>query len=700
MAKAADQLDTEPLPHERVEAFVSLARKFSDVLIHSDKWDEKVWACEGFVVKGQNRTTFNLYFHEFFAKLRLGKVVAGEPLDETFAQFAKAYVRYLHSTAPVTWDSTKVRLEALRVIEHSFRALGFTPRIENLSVGVLNHTIDAVRSIGGASRQYSLAVCIQQVYQFCRERMFLNGPFEWRQPIQRPEPRAQRLDKGAKTWRENRLPSVSSFQALGHIFRHAITVPDRLMSSVCAIMISVPIRVHEVLQLRLDCEVYGTTKSKRDEDIETYGLRVWPGKGNPPQVKWVPTAMVSIVQEAIRTLVDMGRAGREMALWYEQHPTKIFLPAEVAHLRELEWIHRMDLAKILGINSRDSVDNWVKKRPLIRRKSSTADSRLDLVNFADIEREILGLLPRGFPYFNGYDDQLFSNSLILVKYNEFHATRATYQCMIETCTVSLMQLWLNGGEGKANVFDRWGFEEPDGNRMQVNTHAFRHWLNTIAQLKGLSDLDIAKWSGRDPSQNEAYNHVTSEEILTQIRDAVDGGNVVGPLFEGEIQREVRSPVTKQEFLQTQIGSALLTDAGFCVHDYSLLPCQNYADCLGCSENVFIKGDTSHRDKIEKRLSIAESQQLEAEAAVNESFRGADRWLTLHARSIDLMRRMLAVHGDPMIVDGTVVNMDVGRQDNPIAMAFRDREATGTSFPGSKIRSLKTFNSDDLDIWEN
>lgn len=682
---AAVELAALQSPSDRLHKFIELARHKLSALVDTELWEGDVWPANGFIKKGQNRQTFNLYFYRHGVTKARGREVEGEPLYPQFKEFTKAYMRYMHSSAPVSWESTKFRLGALRIIESSFRTFGLEPRIDNLNVVVLNTAIEIAGSSGGPSRHYQLAGFMEQVFKFCKEWNFLNGPFEWRQPIRKPPAKLNALGQDAKDWRESRLPSGDSFHALGHIFRNAETFRDKLLSAISAIMASVPIRAHEVLQLREDCEVYGTTTSEDGEAFETYGIRVWPGKRNPPQVKWVPTVMVSVVQEAVARLRQITAPARVIAGWYEAHPWQVFLPPDLAHLRETEWINRRDVAALLGISELDSVNLWLDAHPDIRRKrSSPTSARLDLVNFGDFERAMIAYLPRTFPFYNGHGDQAYSQTLTLIMYNGLHATRATYRCMIQDCTIGALQDWLNGkGQGqKESVFERWGFTEADGSPMRVSTHAFRHWLNTVAQLKGLSDLDIAKWSGRDPAQNKAYNHVTPEEVLSQIKAAINDGNVVGPLFEAGEPRRMNPPADRRAFMDAQIGSAHVTDSGFCVHDYSLLPCQNYGDCLGCSENVFIKGDPGHRTKIEKRLVLAEMQLIEAEAAVDAQFSGADRWMKLHRRSINRMRRILSIHDDGSIPDGTVVNLESADQDNDVAMAFRDRAALGADEPVS------------------
>jgi hypothetical protein len=226
------------------------------------------------------------------------------------------------------------------------------------------------------------------------------------------------------------------------------------------------------------------------------------------------------------------------------------------------------------------------------------------------------------------------------------------------------------------VFKAWGMTERNGAEIQITTHAFRHWLNTIAQLRGMSELDIAKWSGRDVSQNKAYNHVSPEERVAQIRDALDDGNAIGPMFEAAKLEGVRQPVDRRDFIDAQIGSALTTDCGICVHDYSLLPCSHHGDCLGCSENIFVKGDLKHSERVSMRLSLTQKQLSDAQHSIDKEGVGVDRWIEAHQTSVDRMSQMMAIHSDPEVPDGTIVSLSKGIRDSEIAMALRDRVEHG------------------------
>lgn len=675
----------------RVLDFIHLAQNEITALIPNDGWQETVWdVTTHFTTKGATRRARRFIFCNAEAELSHDGSFNGDLLHADFINFAKAYCRYKHATSPVAYENQRKRLNGLQFIEAAFRSLGSLPRIENCNPTVLNTAITLAKDSGGAARHYQFAVYIEQVHRFCLEHRFYAAPFQWKHGVRKPKDGNEELGEKARQVRSDRLPSPEAFSALAHVFRNATSHIDRVLSAVCAICCSVPIRAHEVLQLREDCEVFEKRRdveaSAPDESVGTeaiaYGLRVWPGKGNPPQVKWVPTLMASVVQEAVARLRDECRPMREVAAWYEKNPDDVWLPPELKHLRGSEWIAISDLMTVLGSENRNSVLSWVKFTAKARYRSITRKDGVEEISFADAEKWILAALPPDFPWFNGDEGQRYSETLILLPLRAGARRRTPYPCVVDACSVQKFEQWLSGHEyegGKQqSIFKRFGFTERDGSPIEITTHSFRHWLNTIAQLRGMSDLDIAKWSGRDPSQNQAYNHVTPEELVSQVRGFLEENEGIGPVFDAARLLERRKPIDRDEFLKAQIGSAHVTDFGVCIHDYSLLPCQTHGDCLGCAENVFVKGEKKHLERIEQRLALARHQLRESTKAEHDGLYGADRWTQDHLANIARMQEMIAYHRNETIPDGTVINLEAKRTDNDVAMAIRDRQARDTA----------------------
>jgi hypothetical protein len=254
-----------------------------------------------------------------------------------------------------------------------------------------------------------------------------------------------------------------------------------------------------------------------------------------------------------------------------------------------------------------------------------------------------------------------------------------YRCMIEPITINQ----INSGLGSrvkhdcGSIFARFGFTEPDGSPIKITTHQFRHYLNSLAQAGEMSQLDIAKWSGRkDVRQNAAYDHVTPDQMLQKIRDAVgDESQMFGPL--AEIPKKVL--ISRDEFARLKVPTAHITDVGFCIHDYTMSPCQLHMDCIHCEDLVCLKGDEEKTQRLRLRLEEARDLQERAEQAVSEGYAGSDRWLKHHKSTVERLSQLCSIMDDPKVPLGAVVQLSPPRSTSQVEDVTKDR-LPATSVP--------------------
>ncbi len=467
---------------------------------------------------------------------------------------------------------------------------------------------------------------------------------------------------------------------LAHVYCQPRNLRDELLAAVCLTCICAPWRASEVLQLRIDCEV--TEKRREGErEVPAYGLRAFPGKGNKPQIKWIPDIAVDRAEEAIRRLRARCAEARTIAAWYVGNPDRIYLPSDLAHLRGAEWLTSDQVAELAG----QTVGvHWAKKAGLEARASALPSRGRPYYEyrFADLQRAVLEQLPRDFPHQNGLKTHPYSEALILVRQGALRADTGGggSRVMFEPIDIDQFNRWLSGTPDHSTVFQQYGSpEEEDGSPIEITTHAFRHWNNNIGHKKRLSQEDLALWSGRDPGQNKYYDHQTAAEFRTDLLEMARKAGGIGPVFEAADSLPKLAPISREEFLREQIGSSHATEVGACFHDYALQPCQNHGDCVTCEENGFIKGDQQHRAEIARLLGLTEMQLTAAKAAMSDGDYGADFWVQDHERKARRLRLMLAKHDDTGIPDGTVVTLPADRQDSEIEQAMRlrgEREQMG------------------------
>lgn len=389
--------------------------------------------------------------------------------------------------------------------------------------------------------------------------------------------------------------------------------------------------------------------------------------------------MVSVVQEAIRKIRKITSEARCIAQWYEDQPGKIYLRDEIEYLRGREWVSMQELADILGFNRVNSSNAWYKTYGI----STVKNNGKRLVRFSDVEKTVVGMLPRSFPVMVKDSNCKYSEALFVVRVNELGAQRSIYNCMFESITIDQINTGLGGRaeHGYSSIFSRFGFTESDGSPINVSTHQFRHYLNTLAQAGGLSQLDIAKWSGRkNIRQNAAYDHVTPGQMVQKIRDAIGDDSIMfGPL--AELSKKTLIP--RDEFARLVVPTAHTTELGYCIHDYTMSPCQLQMDCIHCTDLICVKGDVEKEGRLRQLLEEARNLMQRAEDAKKDGYYGSDRWLEHHKTTVERLSQLCSIIDDPKVPIGSLIQLSASKPPaRQVEMQRRLDAADGTSLASS------------------
>jgi hypothetical protein len=222
-----------------------------------------------------------------------------------------------------------------------------------------------------------------------------------------------------------------------------------------------------------------------------------------------------------------------------------------------------------------------------------------------------------------------------------------------------------------SIFEKHGFREPDGSSILTSTHKIRHYLNTLAQLGGLSQLDVALWSGRAKvSENNVYDHVSNRDVLAMVRAAVGEPNQTkGPMARLHGIKLLK----RSEFARLKVPTAHTTDLGYCIHDYSMLPCQAHQDCLNCDEHVCVKGEPEKEERL--KLFIGETKQLLAKAEEDQTLQlaGVYRWVEHQKRTLERAEELLRIIDDPAVPAGSVISISTPVMPSRLAQAIQERQ---------------------------
>ncbi|WP_349655685.1 integrase [Xanthomonas sp. 10-10] len=627
-----------------IRQFIDLARNQLAVFGQDLPFESNTWDVTDAVLtkaKGRKRERISFSMLEAVG----GAIPAVMP--EPFRSFAKAYIRYLSGVRPV--KAIHARVAALRALAAALAEGARECDPVRADSAVFNRATQLLVGNFSAGAAYRVGQQLEILANFMKENALSISRTTWRSPIRRPSDTV-RVGAEADRRRAEKLPSAAALEALPRIFLMAQDPADVVTAAAAAIMLAAPERISEILTLPSACEVVEARPGKDD----AYGLRWWPAKGAKPGVKWMVPAMVPVVQEALRRIRKVTMEARDIAGWYERNPSQIYLALDVEHLRNSEWLDLEEVARIIGLTGRMGANAWCKAQG-IRMVRFKGQGNALYVRFKEVEKVIVSLLPRGFPTLDKATGVTYANALFTVRRNELGMQRSTYRCMIELVSVGQVNTGLGSrsAHGLNSIFSRFGFTEPDGSPIILKSHAFRHYLNTLAQAGGLSQLDVAKWSGRlDVRQNEAYDHVSPRQMLQSIRSAVGTDEMIGPLS-APLERAL---IKRDAFAQLMVPTAHVTELGYCIHDYTSSPCQLHADCINCQELICIKGDIQKVLRLREQLTEAVRLKQKAEVAVGQGYAGSDRWMEHHRVTVDRLTQLLSIMEDPDIPDGTPIQM--------------------------------------------
>lgn len=616
---------------ENLKAFISKCRDDLTVFGADLDWESAVWP---------NVTVF--------AKLGITtrKPKPEQLMDAAFSDFAKAYFRYQQGHKPT---GAKNESKALRAIEAALLQVTRTANIGNISIAVLDEAAVLARQHYSAGTAYHCGREIERLAIFVTQnRLVAAGVHSWRSPIRREDDKNKTGSKG-KAQREKKLPDETALNALAEIFANNPSHDrDIFTTSTFAMLMSAPSRITEVLALPVDCEV-----TERDrEGVERYGWRFFAGKGFEGDIKWIPTTMVPVAKEAVRRLTLLSHNARQLAKWIEENPTKFYRHPGCPNVADDYPLTMEQACKALGLGhgTKKDITTSLNNRGLAREDGTHTLNSL--------WKHTLSRLPKGFPWLDEDKGIKYSNALFALNKNQFHGNRGCLPVELHKPTHNFYNNDLSprdslDDEAHRSIFDRHGYQSEAGERLKLTSHQARHFLNTIAQRGGLSNLEIAKWSGRaDVRQNRTYNHMSEYELVGLAESLDPSKSLFGPI--GEVTKHL--PASTQEFNTLEHAAAHVTEYGYCVHDYTMSPCEKYRDCVNCTEQVCIKGNADNLARIKVRLERTEFLYGRAKEAVDQGDMGADRWYQYHEKTVTRLRELVTIMENPDIEDGAQIKL--------------------------------------------
>jgi hypothetical protein len=509
------------------------------------------------------------------------------------------------------------------------------------------------------STAYYLTNALVDIADFLNKHALTKAIISFRNPFPRDE-LGSRIDDQAKARRTDRMPSEDLVDAIIAMSSAVTEDADILRARIVDLLFCAPWRINEVLNLGVDC-VRTEKATDRGEpvldaagqQVVNFGLAYGGSKGFPDSIKPVPSAMVDVAKKAIEDIIRITQPTRDVAKWMAAHPGRAWLPEPWRLADPDTEVLTRDLVPLLGVSVPAAglltLKNW-KVKPIDRRQiPGQSGVPASIFRLGDIESAILALqpkLPSNAPW--PLEEYLF-----LVPMHFFHPKRVGFQSIVSFATDRNMRAFLGGASNIKSVFERLELYDEHGKRYSLRSHAVRHYLNTMAQEGGASQLDIARWSGRKSlHQNSAYDHMSGMALAEKVREVLETNGMTGSVVETANRLP---PAKREEFLKARFSTAHSTDIGMCFSDWTIAPCHKHGACADCGDHLVIKGDAKQKTRAELMLSEQKAMLADAEKETSEETYGASNFVEHNRKVVTGLEKVLGIHNDASIPDGTLVH---------------------------------------------
>lgn len=633
-----------------MEDFIAKARRL-EIELGKD-FDANIWTKETMARATASRQP-SIHFVEHPPPGRKQSKVLLKP---RFRSFMKAVIRYSEYAKPKGVINHQNFLRAGRYLHDQLQDRGFDP--VHLSKADFDKAAQACKAREKISSAYKIGAMLASLARLLRANNLTLVAFDWFNPIPRPSivggSSHQGFDQKAMARKAEKMLQEHHIDAIGKVGRMELEPPDALCIRVVELLICTGFRINECLSVPADCLVLeeatdSTGAPLRDASgrvVVNLGVRYWPEKGGHTQtaVKWIPTSLKEVVQRAIEEIRALTHGAREDARYMLANPDEARLPASLQIISEEQEVSLVEVAQEFGVRI-----GSLRLRHLRTCASGVTTARF-LKEWVRSKSKLSSMVK--VPVQQSLDDSLF-----VVPANFFHRRWSPIAGTAVPVTDQNISNFISGKSGKspvASIFERLDLRDSHGEIVRFTSHQPRHFLNTTLVEGGLPEHLIARHFGRtDISQNEVYDHTTPIQRAASLRKRIDGDNAEGPL--ARILRNMKAE-DREVLRSAVVATAHVTDIGFCIHDWSSLPCLDHGRCAGCSSLVVEKGNVEHRERTEE-LVADNSWLLERTVdAQNDEILGANNHLRSVNRVLEFGRAMLEVHEDREIPDGTLIQI--------------------------------------------
>jgi len=579
--------------------------------------------------------------------------------ENPFMDFSKAFIRQDQTIQEAT--NVGDWLKVFRIIHEALRELNreSPPSIMDLNVDVQIRVEHLLKLSNCADKKkYHYGGKLETLYCWLVKKQILpNLPIR-KNPFSRGIDKIEQLDEESIKWSEERCPTMHQMLSLADCFARAKSLKDKFYTSILVLLSFAPGRGSEINSL--------TIHSLQQDDDGKYYVMWYSGKGYGDTKKWVPTVMIDAVKEAFKRLIEIGKPAREAAKFAFDNPNKFMRHKGCVTPKEFDENLPLNCTQFLNamsikdtelngrvINWGNLPQKWIKE--LITKGDITYSVLAKLINASYKNKDWPKNSKTGRPVWE---------NLCLIREYEFNEKVGVKAFSWVSVSVNQINDQLGRRlENQQTLWERFGIKDEDDSEINLTSHQLRVWLNTHAMNGGMSDYQLAMWSGRaDVRQNRAYDGRTKGEKDRLKNQIMLMDHIVPPsplaLF------SARLPVPLPSLGVAREGVADFTGLGFCVHNFAQTPCTKSGECITCKDHLCMKGLPDTLENLEQMaLLIAEQLEAAKTAATDITF-GADRWVTHLGWKLAHIRTIISNMKNPDMPNGAVIRIPVAHDPSP------------------------------------
>lgn len=594
-------------PNSRVNEFIQRMRPLLDAY-PGNSWENTTWDVTTEAMKKPGKVSASTIS---FTNIDASNRCPGKVFDSKIIDLFKAVFLYQQSINPIT--SIGYYIMAYRCIDSALNIATNEYDPTKINSGVLNLASNIAAEKWAPTTAYHVGRKIAETAKILNDFGLVWVPLRWSSPIPRVDDK-NKVGPESDERRLKLLPSPEVINALPELWHKAETANQVITAGLLGLLYIIPCRLSELLALSIHDEFEGEFSGS-----SIYGFRWKNRKSGGEEIKRIPKQAIEVTKAIFKRIKEVTEIPRLLfKICEDTSSINIIMP------------------KLIEATS--AYDGY----------NTTAEELIE-----SLARNNFKCNSISFPYISGTKTKL-SDSLFVTLSGAFNKScDLNLKLMPREISFGMLDNVL-GKEGflHRSIFSQLGIFSIDGSPLSVNSHQFRHGINTALQRSGNSQIDIARWSGRrNVDENSNYDHMQPNEFLALARKY----NVRDPRFSRAFGEMVtNAPVNRSEFNEIILATAHTTEIGFCLHNYVSSPCELNRYCISCNESVCVKGDREKLKRLKSLLSESIFLLQKSKSDLSDGVYGAEKWVARHEYDIECISKKVTLLEDDSIPDGTLI----------------------------------------------